>query len=430
MGISSEWQKAIFSKAVEVNPTRPLKRGAYVPFVSMPSVEPNRRKSVKIIRKKYSGGGAKFKNGDTLLARITPCLEHGKTVFMSDLEEGEVGFGSTEFIVLSGKEGMTSNLFVYYLCRYDKVRDFAIKSMTGSSGRQRVQAEAFNHLKIKIPPLPEQRKIAEILSSLDDKIELNYEMNKTLETIAQAIFRRWFIDFEPFQDKLIHNEELDKEIPKGWEITKLKKICKINMGQSPPSTTYNEEEEGLPFFQGIRDFGFRYPKPSVYCNAPAKIAEPDDILFSVRAPIGKLNITLKKSCIGRGITALRYKFGSNSFLFYLFKTLQNYWKWIYESGGTVFGCVTKEDLETFELAFPRKEIVERFNSIVKPLDEIIKTNELESLILTQIHDTLLPSLLSGEMRVKVGDEFPKEIKRLREIKEEKIKIQKNLLEWR
>ncbi|MEM5805252.1 MAG: restriction endonuclease subunit S [Candidatus Aenigmatarchaeota archaeon] len=212
--MTSNWQELIFSEAVEINPPRLLKRDD-APFISIRFVEPNRRRPIQIAKRKYLGGGAKFKNGDTLLARITPCLEHGKTVFISDLGENEVGFGSTEFIVFSGKKGITDNLFVYYLCRYNEVRDFAIKSMTGTSGRQRVQADAFNNLKIKIPPLAEQRKIAKILGSLDDKIELNYEMNKTLETIAQAIFKNWFVDFEPFKDQLVYNEELDKEIPKG-----------------------------------------------------------------------------------------------------------------------------------------------------------------------------------------------------------------------
>jgi len=150
--MSYEWKKYKFSEAVEINPQRNLKKGTIAPFIEMRAIEPNRRRPLKISRKMYSGGRAKFKNGDTLLARITPCLEHGKTVFISDLKEGEVGFGSTEFIVLTGKEGITAPLFVYYLCKYDEVRDFAIKSMTGSSGRQRVQEEAFNHLTIKIPP--------------------------------------------------------------------------------------------------------------------------------------------------------------------------------------------------------------------------------------------------------------------------------------
>jgi type I restriction enzyme S subunit len=203
------------------------------------------------------------------------------------------------------------------------------------------------------------------------------------------------------------------------------------MGQSPPSTTYNKDGKGLPFFQGIKDFGFRYPNPSVYCSAPRKIAEPGDVLFSVRAPIGELNIALERSCIGRGIAALRYNFGSNNFLFYLLKSTQRYWKRVYEGRGTVFGCVTKEHLKNFELVFPGRDVVERFNSIVWPLDEMIKKNEEESIILAKIRDTLLPRLLSGEIRVKVDmeEEFPRETKKLEEIRKKKARIRRTLPEF-
>jgi len=209
----------------------------------------------------------------------------------------------------------------------------------------------------------------------------------------------------------------------------VERICKINMGQSPPSTTYNEERKGLPFFQGVKDFGFRHPKPSVFCSAPTKIGEPGDILISVRAPIGDLNITLEKSCIGRGLAALRYRFGSNSFLFYLFKTLQKYLKGVYEGGGTVFGCLTKTDLESLELVFPGKGVVEKFNSIVGPFEELIQANEQESITLTQIRDTLLPKLLSGEIKINIEKELPEQMKKLDQINEEKARIQKSISEW-
>ena len=326
------------------------------------------------------------------------------------------------------KNKSTDSDFLYYALKNAINK---MKALSYGTVFETITTRTFDELTILIPPLPEQKKIAEILSSLDDKIELNYEMNKTLEAIAQAIFKHWFIDFGPFKDQLVYNEELGKEIPEGWEVVKLGEICKINMGQSPPSITYNKDRKGLPFFQGIKEFGFRYPNPSVYCSAPRKIAEPGDILFSVRAPIGELNVALERSCIGRGIAALRYKFGSNNFLFYLFKSTQKYWKRVYEGRGTVFGCVTKEHLNNFELVFPGKDIVNKFNSIVEPFDEMIKKNEEESIILAQIRDTLLPKLLSGEIRVKadIEEEFPKETKKLVEIKKEKARIRKTLLDY-
>lgn len=412
--MGSDWDEYVFSEAVNINPKRNLEKGTVAPYIEMSSVLPDKRKPNEIKMKEYSYGGAKFKSEDTLLARITPCLENGKIALVPEISE-EIGFGSTEFIVLSGKEGITDNLFVYYLARSYEVRDFAIKSMTGSSGRQRVPIDAFDHLVVKIPPLPDQQKIAEILGALDDKIELNYEMNKTLEEMAQAIFKNWFVDFEPFKDNLVYNEELGKEIPDGWEVVELEQICDINMGQSPPSSTYNESGEGLPFYQGVRDYGFRYVKPSIYCSSPKKIAEPEDILFSVRAPVGEINVAPEESCIGRGIASLRYKDGPNNFLLYLLKRIQKYWKNIYEGGGTVFGAVTKEDLKKFELVFPGSEIIENFNAIVKPLDDIIKINEYESNILANIRDLLLPKLLTGEIRVNADGKKEEKEKQLNEI---------------
>ncbi|MEA1893786.1 MAG: restriction endonuclease subunit S [Euryarchaeota archaeon] len=257
----------------------------------------------------FKGSGSRFQNGDTLLARITPCLENGKTAHVNFLEDGEIAHGSTEFIVLSGIEGMTDNLFVYYLTRSPEFRDFAIVRMEGSSGRQRVPAPTLKRFTFACPPLPEQRAIAHILGSLDDKIELNRRMNETLEAMAQAIFKSWLVDFDPVRAKTEGRDTgLPKEIadlfpdsfeeselgamPEGWKQSTIRDEFDITMGQSPPGSTYNETGAGLPFFQWQRDFGFRYPANRVYCTAPKRIAEHSDILVSVRAPGGGQSIWL------------------------------------------------------------------------------------------------------------------------------------------
>ena len=176
-------------------------------------------------------GGSKFQNEDTLMARITPCLENGKTAYVDILEDNEIAFGSTEFIVLSGKDNLTRNDFVYYLAISPKIRRIAIQSMTGTSGRQRIQADLLGDVEIGIPSLEEQTSIAKILSDLDSKIELLQKQNKTLEAIGQAIFKHWFVDFEfpneegkPYKSsggEMVFNEELGKEIPKGWVVKEL-----------------------------------------------------------------------------------------------------------------------------------------------------------------------------------------------------------------
>lgn len=192
-----EWQETTIGAAFEVNPSRPLKRGSVAPFIPMDALPVNARIPERVDSREFTGSGARFKNGDTLLARITPCLENGKTAFISQLLDEVTGHGSTEYIVISGNDGISDGLFGYYLARSPEFRSYAISHMEGTSGRQRVPSSAVETYELILPPLPEQRAIAHILGTLDDKIELNRKQNQTLETIARALFKAWFVDFEP-----------------------------------------------------------------------------------------------------------------------------------------------------------------------------------------------------------------------------------------
>src|SRR3989338_7294030 len=223
--IPEDWEELKLLEAIEINPKRELKKGVSAKKVPMDCLRPFNKKIQSFEVSKFSGG-SKFINEDTLIAKITPCLENGKTAFVDILRDDEVGFGSTEFIVLYGKNEKTTNDFVYYLSISPQLRKEAIKSMTGTSGRQRVQNDLFEDIEIIIPSINEQSAIAKILSDLDSKIELNQQMNKTLESIAQAIFTNWFVDFEfpnekgkPYKSS--GGEMVDSElgeIPKGWKI--------------------------------------------------------------------------------------------------------------------------------------------------------------------------------------------------------------------
>ncbi|WP_369407488.1 restriction endonuclease subunit S [Rhodothermus marinus] len=196
--MGDKWQYMPFSEAVVVNPSVSLKRGETYPYVDMQAVDPSRPTVGPSRLREFAGGGSRFEPYDTLMARITPCLENGKIArYVPDDEYFGPAFGSTEFIVIRGKEGVTDNDFVFYLTRWREFRSFAIAQMTGSSGRQRVPAESLAGFEVPVPPLPEQRAIARILGTLDDKIELNRRMNETLEAMAQALFKSWFVDFDP-----------------------------------------------------------------------------------------------------------------------------------------------------------------------------------------------------------------------------------------
>lgn len=193
--IPEDWEIEVFSDVINVNPKRTIKKGEEVRFVSMGDIAEFNKKISGYSYRKYSGG-SRFSNGDTLMARITPSLENGKTSFVDILDEDEIGAGSTEFIVLSSKEGKTIPQYVYYLSISPEVRKEAINSMTGTSGRQRVENDVFNQIEIPLPPLNEQEIIANFLYSIDRKIEINQKMNQTLEKMGQTIFKHWFIDFE------------------------------------------------------------------------------------------------------------------------------------------------------------------------------------------------------------------------------------------
>ena len=244
-----EWTELSFSQAVQVNPTTPLKKGEDYPFVDMAAVNPDSRSAYQSEIRPFKGSGSRFQHGDTLMARITPCLENGKIARYSAPEGNKEGHGSTEFIVIRGRDGVTDNDFAYYLTQWEEVRNYAIGQMTGTSGRQRVPADSLNHLVVPIPPLEEQKAIAHILGTLDDKIELNRRMNRTLEEMARVIFQDWFVDFGPtrakmegqepylpdelwnlFPDQLVDSEL--GEIPEGWGIEPLGEIIELAYGKA------------------------------------------------------------------------------------------------------------------------------------------------------------------------------------------------------
>jgi type I restriction enzyme S subunit len=282
------WNVYIFSDAIEVNPKRQLKKGEKAPFIEMKALNPNYRIVEKIDKILFKGCGSKFKNGDTLFARITPCLEHGKIAYIHKLETEQVGHGSTEFIVFSGIEGVIDDLFVYYLSRCDKIRNFTIKNMTGTSGRQRVLNDIFKQKRIKIPDITKQCRIVTILGALDDKIELNHQRNKTLDKMAQAIFESWFVDFDPFQNgEFEYNEELSKEIPKGWEVKPIDQIANFLNGlatQKYPPT----DEHYLPVIK-IRELRQGVTESSEKTSPDIEnqyIVDDGEDLFSWSASLG------------------------------------------------------------------------------------------------------------------------------------------------
>ena len=262
----------------------------------------------------------------------------------------------------------------------------------------------------------EQLAIAHILGTLDDKMELNRGMNETLESMARALFQSWFVDFDPvrakmegrdtglpkpisdlFPDRLVDSEH--GKVPGGWKIRSLGECFRLTMGQSPPGNTYNDRSDGLPFFQGRTDFGFRFPENRKFTTAPTRVAQPGDTLVSVRAPVGDINMAWERCCIGRGVAALRHKSGSSSFTYYSAWAIQEKIR-DYEHTGTVFGAINRKQFEALQMLEPRSDLINAFGAQAGPVDSHIRNNLSEVRTLTTLRDTLLPKLISGEIRLR------------------------------
>ena len=245
-------------------------------------------------------------------------------------------------------------------------------------------------------PLPTQRAIAATLSCLDDKIELNNRINVNLEAQAQAIFKSWFVDFEPFKDGEFIESELGM-IPKGWRVGVLSDVAAITMGQSPDGSSYNETGEGTVFYQGRAEFGWRFPVTRLYTTEPKRMAKKGDVLMSVRAPVGDINIANEDCCIGRGLAAINSSF--SSFLLYAVQSLKPQLD-RFNGEGTVFGSINKDSLNWMNILIPPQKIIQDFETTISAIDAEIYINEKQSRALAAIRDALLPRLLSGEIEVK------------------------------
>lgn len=255
----------------------------------------------------------------------------------------------------------------------------------------------------------EQPRVSTILKFLDQKIDLNNRINAELESMAKTLYDYWFVQFDfpdingkPYKTsggKMVYNPILKREIPVGWEVKTLSQIANITMGQSPVGESYNEEGDGTLFFQGSTDFGWLFPTPRQYTTSPARMAKKGDILLSVRAPVGDMNIANADCCIGRGIAALNSKTGSDGFLFYVMK----YFKQVFDrrnAEGTTFGSITKNDLHTLAVVYPQPALLKKYDDIVSDYNQTIFVRSLENNDLIKLRDWLLPMLMNGQVTVK------------------------------
>lgn len=281
--------------------------------------------------------------------------------------------------------------YIYYYLKLLELEQY-----NGAAAVPGLDRNVLHKIKCILPPLPIQKKIASILSAYDDLIENNLKRIKLLEEAAQNIYKEWFVNFRfPGWQNAKFDEETG--LPEGWRITTIGESCHLVMGQSPQSEFYNEKGDGLPFHQGVTGYGQRFVKHSTYCTKQTRIANEGDILCSVRAPVGRLNISPEKIIIGRGLSAIRNKNGFQSFQFCQLKN--HFFQEDMIGGGAIFNSVTKKDLESQKLVEPAKLIIAEFEKIVKPIDFQISNLDKQNQKLKEARDILLPRLMNQSIEV-------------------------------
>lgn len=371
-------------------------------------------------------------DGENLRTRQTPIA------FMA---KGQFWVNNHAHIVTGNEKAETR--YLLYALRGTDIQPF----LTGAVMPKLTQGN-LNRIPIPCPAPKIQRAIAHILGTLDDKIEVNRRLNQTLEQMAQAIFKAWFVDFEPVKAKIVAKQEgrdplraamaaisgkrdveLDQlphehfdqlaaiaalfpdelvdselsEIPKGWKVSSVSDEFDLTMGQSPPGRTYNDSGQGVPFYQGRTDFGFRFPTRRVYCTEPTRFAKTGDTLVSVRAPVGDINMASEGCAIGRGIAAVRHTTGCRSYSYQFMKSIKDMFE-RFNAECTVFGSIGKNDFHSIPCVKPPRDIIIKYEACVSSLDNYIETNERKLCTLATLRDTLFPKLLSGELAVPTGEQ--------------------------
>lgn len=384
--MASEWSTVRAADFIEFNPRLSIKKGALATKVAMDKLQPFTKK-IPAIEQAAFAGGSKFCNGDTIMARITPCLENGKTAFVDILADGEVAFGSTEFIVMRARAGISDPQFIYYLATSPAFRNVAIKSMVGSSGRQRVQQGVLDELELTVPPLEEQKRIGAFLAMLDQKIALNNKINDNLQQQAQALFVAWFVNFIPFGGTA----------PNDWPY--------VSFADFLTPRTEKSNDPSLPMYS-VTDTGI-YPRDEKFkknlsmSNAKNKVIYNTDLVFGMSREI--LNWGIMRYDIG-GVSSAYNVFSVSDTInsFYLESYIKHngsYFRDLIKPASREGQGIDKNVLMQKQILLPPFDVLQSYYSIENALTQKIAYNQVENARLAELRDTLLPRLLTGEINV-------------------------------
>ena len=404
-----EFKEQQLKDILEINPRITLKKGTVTKKIAMEHLT-EYVKQVKGYELSEFKSGSKFKNQDTIVARITPCLENGKTAYVDILADDEVAFGSTEFFVVRAKENKGDPQFIYYLMRHPKVRDATIKSMTGTSGRQRAQKEAILEYSMSLPNIFDQKKIGCFLSLFDSKIEANNDTIHNLEQLSQTLFKHWFIDFEfpneegkPYKSsggEMVESEL--GEIPKGWSTKSLDEIAKFQNGLAMQKFRPKENADSLPVLK-IKELNqgnttLNSERCSLNIKQEVKVFD-GDVIFSWSGTL------LVKLWTGgdAGLNQHLFKVTSEKYEKWFYYLWTKYYLKVFQARAaekaTTMGHIKRSHLKEAKIYLPPEKVLTRATDLIQPLIEKIIILGIENKNLTQLRDTLLPKLLSGEIEI-------------------------------
>ena len=297
--------------------------------------------------------------------------------------------------IIRPKKGIINPIFLNYYLASPFMQSYMLGLAVGKgASRNAITKMMIEDFEVPCPRIDLQEKIVDILSAYNNLIENNQKQIKLLEEVAQRLYKEWFIDLRfPGHENL----EIVDGIPKDWQKGTLESFVDVIMGQSPKSIFYNQDGEGIAFHQGVGSYGDRFVIDSIYSTSTTRIAEAGSILLSVRAPVGRLNITKNRIIIGRGLAALRQKNNYQSFLFYMLKEF--FFRDNIVGNGSIFASITKNELLSLSFTFPNKKLIKRFNDVAISIDKKIEYLDMQIGLLTEARDRLLPKLMSGEIEV-------------------------------
>ena len=392
--MENKWSKVKLKNVIQFNPRECIKRGKISKKVAMERLQPFTRKISGYEEVKFTSG-TKFRNGDTLLARITPCLENGKTAQVDILDKDEVGFGSTEYIVLREKIGITDNDFIYYMAISPEFRNIAIKAMNGSSGRQRVQKEVLENSEFLLPSLNEQKSIAKVLSDLDQKIEINKRINRNLYEQAITIFEQVYQTYQTA--KIGDTDVFVTDYVANGSFKSLKE-----------NVTILEEKDYAYFIRNVDLKAKSFPRfvdqHSYEFLSKSKL-EGGEVIISNVGDVGSVFLCPKLDgpmTLGNNMIMLKSE-KHNNYLYLYFMSYIGQGMIAGITGGSAQPKFNKTDFKSLEINYPSDNEVEDFNSKVSPMLNLISCVDMENQRLQALRDTLLPKLMSGEIDVSELD---------------------------